>query len=264
MSAMPHARTPTPAGPRMEAQLLSDKDLSSTAARLDSAPPQEIVRWALQNHRPGRVAVVTGLQADGVAIADMALAVDPGVRVVTIDTGRLPRATYQYIDVLRRHFGRPIEVLLPDHDDVQRFVTEYGVNSFYSSVERRLDCCHHRKVAPLERVLETVDCWMTGLRRSQSASRATTPVVQRDLAHGGVVKVNPLASWSDDRVSAYLAARGVPFHPLYAEGYTSIGCEPCTRATTAGEDPRAGRWWWEYGLDKECGIHGRPVLRRTA
>jgi phosphoadenosine phosphosulfate reductase len=249
---------------RTEVPLLSDNDLAGAAARLDGTSPQTIVRWALDSYPPGRVAVVTGLQADGVAIADMALAVDPEVRILTIDTGRLPEASHEYIDELRRHFGRAIEVVLPDRGEVERFVTEHGVNPFYDSVERRLDCCHHRKVAPLERVLESVDCWMTGLRRTQSVGRATTPVVQRDQAHGGVVKVNPLAAWSDHQVFAYLASRGVPLHPLYAQGYTSIGCAPCTRATVAGEDPRAGRWWWEQGLDKECGIHGRPALPRTA
>ena len=115
-----------------------------------------------------------------------------------------------------------------------------------------------RKVEPLERILHDADAWLTGLRRTQSDRRATTPVVEVDVAHGGIAKVNPVATWSDEQVRAHLSMRGVPLHPLYARGYTSIGCDPCTRAVEPGEHERAGRWWWEDGVDKECGIHGRP------
>jgi phosphoadenosine phosphosulfate reductase len=233
--------------------------LADEAARLEGASPEEIIRWALTNHERGRVVVVTGLQAEGVAVADMALRVDPAVRIATIDTGRLPEASLGYIDTLRDHFGRAIEVLLPERPAIEAFVGEHGLNPFYTSVERRLDCCHIRKVAPLERLLATVDCWLTGLRRDQSPTRATIAAVELDVTHGGVVKVNPLAGWGEAEVRAYIDERGVPLHPLYAEGYTSIGCAPCTRAVVPGEDSRAGRWWWEQGIDKECGMHRRPA-----
>src|SRR5437588_187661 len=240
---------------------VSDRDeIAAAAADLEGRHPRAVVRWALERFAGGRVAIVTGLQSEGMAVVDMAIAIDPDVRVVTIDTGRLPEATYRYLDMVREHYGRGIEIAFPDQALVQAMVNEHGANAFYRSPERRLDCCHVRKVEPLERVLVTLDCWLTGLRRSQSRSRASTEVVAVDDEHGGVVKVNPLASWSAAEVVAYLEARGVPRHPLYAEGYRSIGCAPCTRPVQAGEDPRSGRWWWENGVDKECGIHGRPLL----
>jgi thioredoxin-dependent adenylylsulfate APS reductase len=233
-------------------------ELAQAASALEMAHPREVVAWALQRFGRARTVVVTGLQAEGVAVADMAIDVDPQVRVATIDTGRLPAATYEYIDMLREHFGRDIEVIHPDAAMLSEYTTQNGLNGFYRSVQLRLDCCHIRKVEPLERILRDADAWLTGLRRTQSDRRASTPVVEVDVAHGGIAKVNPVATWSDEQVRAHLSMRGVPLHPLYARGYTSIGCDPCTRAVEPGEHERAGRWWWEDGVDKECGIHGRP------
>ncbi|HVS42511.1 MAG TPA: phosphoadenylyl-sulfate reductase [Candidatus Dormibacteraeota bacterium] len=242
-------------------------ELEETRRGLEGCHPRAAIRWALTRFAPERTAVVTSLQADGMAVVEMALRIDPRVRIVTIDTGRLPEETYAYLDEVRAHFGRGIEVLLPDATAVGGHVSEHGVTAFRASVERRLDCCHLRKVEPLERLLATLDCWLTGLRRDHSARRGSTPVVQLDTAHGGIVKVNPVAGWDETAVRAHLAASGVPLHPLYAHGYRSIGCAPCTRPVAPGDDPRSGRWWWEQGVDKECGIHATPALlqeRRSA
>ncbi|MFN2569811.1 MAG: phosphoadenylyl-sulfate reductase [Candidatus Dormibacteria bacterium] len=230
-------------------------DLSAVAGALEDAHPREAVAWALDRFPRDRVAVVTGLQADGVAVADMAIAIDPRVRIITIDTGRLPAESYEYLDTLRRHYQRGIEVIFPERADIERFTGRYGVNPFYTSAERRLECCSLRKVAPLKSLLGTLDCWLTGLRRDQSTGRGVIGIVERDGEHGGITKVNPLAAWGETDTLDHLASAGVPVHPLYGQGYGSIGCAPCTRATREGEDPRAGRWWWEKGIDKECGIH---------
>jgi phosphoadenosine phosphosulfate reductase len=238
-------------------------ELARAAADLDGAHPREVIAWALRRFGRERSVVVTGLQSEGVAVVDMAVEIDPQVRVVTIDTGRLPQETYEYIDALRQHFGRDIEVVHPDAAMLAEYTTQNGVNAFYRSVQMRLDCCHIRKVEPLERVLGGVDAWFTGLRRTQSERRSATPLVEHDLGHGGIAKVNPVAAWSEAQVREHLSARGVPQHPLYSQGYTSIGCAPCTRAIQPGEHERAGRWWWESGVDKECGIHGRPETRDT-
>jgi len=235
-------------------------DLEQAAARLDGAQPQQIVAWTLQRFGSERTVVVTGLQAEGVAVADMAVQIDPQVRIATIDTGRLPAESYEYVDALRERWGRGIEVISPDAALLTEYTTLNGVNAFYSSVQLRLDCCHIRKVEPLERLLRGVDAWMTGLRRSQTERRGSTPVVERDAAHGGIVKVNPVAAWSEEQVIEYLRDREVPRHPLYEQGYRSIGCAPCTRAVGPDEHPRAGRWWWENGIEKECGIHHRPQV----
>ena len=237
-------------------------DLADVASRFEGAHPREVIAWALARFTPERRVVVTGLQAEGVAVADMAIRIDPTVRVLTIDTGRLPDATHEYLDTLRHHWRRGIEVIHPDHTDLERFTAAHGTNPFRASVPLRFECCHVRKVAPLERALLGVDCWMSGLRRGQSSGRTATPMAERDERHRGIVKVNPLASWSLDDARGYLRARGVPEHPLYSEHYTSIGCAPCTRAVAADEGIRAGRWWWEDGVEKECGIHS-PAGERS-
>jgi phosphoadenosine phosphosulfate reductase len=240
--------------------VVAPAELAGILAALQGAPPQEVVAWALGRYPGRRTVILTSLQAGGMAVVDMALRVDPGARIVTLDTGRLPEETYAYLDRVRAHFRRRIEVVFPDRDEVERFTTEHGVNCFRTSVERRLDCCHLRKVEPLRRVLSGVDCWLTGLRREGSARRRTLPVVELDGEHGDILKVNPLAAWDEADVHAHLRERGVPLHPLYERGYRSIGCAPCTRPVARGEDPRAGRWWWEQGVEKECGLHGRPAV----
>jgi phosphoadenosine phosphosulfate reductase len=237
---------------------ISDQELDQAVELLGAAQPRAVIEWSMRRFAPARLVVVTGLQAEGVAIADMAIALDPTVRVLTVDTGRLPEPTYTYLDTLRAHWGRNLEVIHPERDDLERFSGAQGANPFYRSVELRLECCHIRKVAPLERALSNVDCWMSGLRRGQSAGRATTAAIERDQRHGGIVKLNPLAAWSDEEVAGYLHQHGVPEHPLYALGYQTIGCAPCTRPVAAGEHSRAGRWWWEKGVEKECGLHGAP------
>ncbi|MGH7722146.1 MAG: phosphoadenylyl-sulfate reductase [Candidatus Dormibacteria bacterium] len=243
---------------------ISDAELAEAVLHLGAGSPQRVIGWALERFATERRVVVTGLQAEGVAVADMAMALDPGVRVLTIDTGRLPEATHRYLDMLRAHWGRGIEVIHPDGDDLDRFTGEHGANPFRATVELRLECCRIRKVAPLEHALGDVDCWMSGLRRAQSAGRRDTAPIERDLRHRGIVKLNPLAAWSDDQVRAHLRSRGVPPHPLYALGFSSIGCAPCTRPVAAGEPARAGRWWWEDGVEKECGIHATPRVAEEA
>jgi phosphoadenosine phosphosulfate reductase len=244
----------------LPATVFSEQELVLARALLTDANAGEVIAWALARFGAERRVVVTGLQSEGVVVAHMATALDPSVRVLTIDTGRLPQATHEYLDTLRDHWGRGIEVIHPDSAELETFTGDHGSNPFYASAQLRLDCCHLRKVAPLDRVLVGVDCWLTGVRRGQSAGRATAETVEIHARHRGIVGVNPLATWTDETVRAYLREHGVPVHPLYAQGYTSIGCAPCTRPVTAGEDARAGRWWWESGVEKECGIHATPEL----
>jgi phosphoadenosine phosphosulfate reductase len=231
----------------------------AASAELEGAPPEAIVRWALERFARGRVAVVTGLQADGVAAATMALDVDPLVRILTIDTGRLPGETYEYVDSLRARWKRDIEVVRPDPARIVALVAAHGSDPFYISPELRRRCCAVRKVDPLDGVMVDMDCWIVGLRREQSPSRSATPVVGEDPQRPGVTKVSPLAAWTEAQATDYLRSRDVPLHPLYARGYRSIGCAPCTRAVRDGEPARAGRWWWEQGIDSECGLHVAAV-----
>jgi phosphoadenosine phosphosulfate reductase len=175
--------------------------------------------------------------------------------VITVDSGRLHQETHDLIDQVRERYQIPIEVYSPEAAELESFVSEHGPNPFYRSLELRVRCCEIRKVSPLTRALSGFDAWVSGQRRDHMTTRRSIRVVERDRAHGGIVKLNPLASWSEDQVWEYLRAHDVPHNALYDRGFTSIGCAPCTRATRPGDDPRAGRWWWEAEATKECGIH---------
>jgi len=219
----------------------------------DGAPPLDVLRWAYESFP--RVVIVASFQAESSVLIDLAARIRPDVRVLTLDTGRLPQETYDMIDRLRDRYAIEVEVVSPDAADLAAMVGSHGVNLFYRSPSERRLCCDVRKSRPLARALSGYDAWVTGVRREQAATRAHTPVVAPDPQHDGLVKIAPLASWSKDQVWAYIRANDVPYHALYERGYTSIGCQPCTRATVAGEDERAGRWWWEQGEVKECGLH---------
>jgi phosphoadenosine phosphosulfate reductase len=173
-------------------------------------------------------------------------------RILTLDTGRLPAATYQMIETVRERYGVPVEIVFPDSAEVESMVSLHGPNLFYRETAMRMLCCNIRKVRPLERKLKELEAWAVGLRRSQNESRADVRKVDWDVSP---VKISPLADWTREQVGEYIRAHDVPRHPLYAAGYSSIGCDPCTRAVDAGESERAGRWWWEQDADKECGIH---------
>jgi phosphoadenosine phosphosulfate reductase len=222
-------------------------------AELEAA---DVISWAFQAFPRQRVAVCTSFQLEGMAILDIAWRIDRNVRVFTIDTGRLPQATYDMIDRVRARYGISVEVFVPEASDLELLTAGYGPNPFYQSVALREACCDARKVRPLARALRGLDAWITGLRRGQSSTREHVRKVEIDTTHGGIVKLSPLADWTDEDVWQYVRQHQVPTHALYSEGYTSIGCAPCTRPIQPGEHPRAGRWWWESdAVPKECGIH---------
>ena len=228
------------------------------AAGLENASAREVIARAVESFGD-RVALCTSFQAEGMVILDIASELRSRLRVFTIDTGRLPQETYDLIDAVRDRYGVEVDVYYPDHEELSPFVGRHGVNSFYRSVSLRLRCCEIRKVNPLNRALEGLDAWITGLRRTQNKTRAAVAKVELDATHGGMVKLNPLAEWDYERVWEYIRANDVPYNRLYDQGYTSIGCAPCTRPIEPGEDLRAGRWWWENGFPSECGIHLSPA-----
>jgi len=234
--------------------VLDDWEAGELAVEYDDKEPQEVIAWALERFGR-RVAISTSLQADGMAIVDMAWRIDPAVRIFTIDTLRLHRETYEFIEQVQRHYGREIELYRPDDHEVAVMTNRHGSELMRTAVPLRLLCCDIRKVRPLQRILPDLDCWVTGLRRDQWASRSNIRKIELDHDHGGLVKLNPLADWMEDEVSDYIRAHDVPVHPLYAKGYESIGCEPCTRPTGPGEHARDGRWWWEVNAPKECGMN---------
>ncbi len=239
-------------------------EVQAAAARLEAAPATDVLAWALDTFGK-RCAVVTSLQAEGMVLLDLARQVDPGVRVVTIDTGRLPEETYELIDAVRARLDVHVEVIAPDGAALEAMVSHHGPNLFRRDRALRRLCCHVRKVEPLRRILGDLDAWVSGLRRDGGPARAGTAKVEVDHAHGGIVKLNPLADWTREQALEHVRTRRLPLHPLYEQGFTSIGCAPCTRAPRPGESERAGRWWWEADEDRECGLHQQsPSMRLDA
>lgn len=188
------------------------------------------------------------------AIAARALPVD----VFTLDTGRHFPETLDTIEASENRFGIKIRIVAPEAEAVAALVAGTGINCFRASTAARKACCEVRKVEPLRRTLAGAAAWITGLRRGQSPGRNSVPFIERDPLFSGL-KFNPIADWSLGRLEEYVRSRDVPLNPLHARGFPSIGCQPCTRAVAAGEDIRAGRWWWESEGSKECGLHARPL-----
>lgn len=221
----------------------------------------------------GRIAFSTslGLEDQALLHAIASSGVGGEFDIFTLDTGRHFPETLDTIEASFARYGLPIRIVSPDAADLEALVGRDGINGFRRSVDRRKACCDVRKVRPLSRALAGASGWITGLRRGQSMGRTATPFAALDAATG-LVKLNPIADWSLERLEAYVRAHDVPVNALHARGFPSIGCQPCTRAISPGEDIRAGRWWWEAEGDaaslngKECGLHNnpnRPVLRTT-
>jgi len=180
------------------------------------------------------------------------------IEIFMLDTGRLHGDTLDLAGRIERHSGIRVQIHQPQRQAVGRYVSRFGRDAFYESVELRRHCCAIRKVEPLRRALAGKQAWITGMRREQSVARAGVVFEEVDAVHG-LKKFNPLADWSEEEVWAYIRRNEVPYNPLYDQGYRSIGCAPCTRPVVAGEEARAGRWWWEEAEKKECGLHRHEI-----
>jgi phosphoadenosine phosphosulfate reductase len=213
-----------------------------------------VLRWGLSEYSPD-VALACSFSLEDLCALHLMKQVRDDVRVFALDTGRLNEETYECADRVARKLAVEIEWFFPRHDAVQALVREKGTYSFRESVENRHECCHIRKVEPLGRALKDLQAWITGQRRAQGMTRSETAVVEIDAAHGGMIKLNPLATWSDAEIWDYVRKHKLPYNRLHDVGYPSIGCAPCTRAIKEGEESRAGRWWWENPDQKECGLH---------
>jgi phosphoadenosine phosphosulfate reductase len=211
----------------------------------------------------GKIAFSTSLGLEDQAVVHAIASAGAVVEVFTLDTGRLFPETLETLARTERRYGLRIRVVAPDADELEQVVTRDGVLGFRLSVEARKACCDVRKVRPLRRALAGATGWITGLRRGQSGGRGGIPFAAWDDEYG-LIKVNPIAEWTTEQLDAYIVANNIPVNPLHAQGYPSIGCQPCTRAIRPGEDIRAGRWWWENEDGKECGLHVRPAARVVA
>ncbi|MFO7657848.1 MAG: phosphoadenylyl-sulfate reductase [Bacteroidales bacterium] len=217
--------------------------------------PEEILGYFLKNHK-GKIALGSSLGAEDQVLTDMIAKIDKSAKIFTLDTGRLFPETYNLIEKTNRKYGINIDVYFPDKEMVEKIVKEKGINLFYESIENRKLCCHIRKVVPLQRALEGVEVWITGIRKDQTITRFFNKHVELDEV-SKIIKVNPLLSWTEKDVWEYISKYDVPYNELHDKGFPSIGCQPCTRAVNSGEDIRGGRWWWEQPEQKECGLHNR-------
>lgn len=214
----------------------------------------EKLEFLVENHQ-GKVVFTTSFGYEDQVITDYIFKNNLNVKVVTLDTGRLFPETYKVYQSTFEKYKKPIKAYFPPTDKVEELLDSKGPFSFYESLENRKECCFIRKVIPLKRALEGNAIWITGLRALQSNNRSDMMQFEWD-AGNGIMKFNPLLEWGLEQTKDYIKENNVPYNILHDRGFVSIGCQPCTRAIRSDEDFRAGRWWWEQGSGKECGLHG--------
>ncbi|MEI6306865.1 MAG: phosphoadenylyl-sulfate reductase [Deltaproteobacteria bacterium] len=222
----------------------------------ENATPTEILATGVSAAN-GPVSLACSFSLEDIAIIDIAHQAGINIGIFALDTGRLNEETYEVADALVEHYRLKIDWYFPKHEEVEKLERTKGLFSFRESLENRHECCHIRKVEPLGRALKGLAGWVTGMRRQQGVTRVDLKAIAEDTLNGGILKINPLIDWNEERVIAYFSERNLPVNRLLLEGYRSIGCAPCTRAVREGEDARAGRWWWENPENKECGLHRR-------
>lgn len=239
----------------------TELQIKKIAEEMEDQSAMEVLKWAINAYAP-KIALASSFGAEDVILIDMMVKINKEkAKIFTLDTGRLNQETYDVMDAIRKKYDIQIEVYFPEQRETEEMVKIKGMNLMYESVENRKLCCEIRKVHPLNRALSNLDGWITGLRREQAITRANIYKLEIDSSHGNIVKINPLADWTNEMIWDYIHKNNVPYNKLHDSGYPSIGCEPCTRAVHRGEDPRAGRWWWENATQKECGLHWDPTKK---
>jgi phosphoadenosine phosphosulfate reductase len=203
---------------------------------------------------PQKVIFTTSLGIEDQVITHDIFSNNLDIKVVTLDTGRLFPETYDVFSYTRKKYKKNIQLCFPNHEDIEKLVTEKGPFSFYESKENRLECCKLRKVVPLNRALAGMECWISGIRAGQSDNRKQMDWIEYD-EDKKLFKFYPLFNWSFEDVKIFVSDNEIPYNALHDKGFVSIGCQPCTKAVKPGEDFRAGRWWWETDGPKECGCH---------
>lgn len=231
------------------------EEIKSLNERFRSSEPQEILSYFIERFG-AKIALASSLGAEDQVLTEMIVKINSETTIFTLDTGRLFPETYDLIDRTSRKYKKNLQIYFPDNLKVQEMVNKKGINLFFESVESRKECCFLRKIEPLQRAFSGLDVWICGLRADQSVTRKDIDVVEWDN-NNNLLKINPLAFWSEEQLWDYINTQKIPYNTLHDKGYPSIGCQPCTRAIEEGEDVRAGRWWWENPDTKECGLHKR-------
>lgn len=237
----------------MNAENTTKRLLADLNERFSKKEPSEVLKFFLKEYKK-KIALSSSLGAEDQVLTQMVVSIDPEIDVFTLDTGRVFPETYDLIARTNTAYNIKIKTFFPDYRDVEKMVSDKGINLFYESVENRKLCCNIRKIEPLKRAFKGLDVWICGLRREQSVTRFSTNLVEWD-ENNGLIKLNPLINWSEKDVWDYINQHKIPYNELHDKGFPSIGCQPCTRAIKPGEDVRAGRWWWEQPEQKECGLH---------
>jgi phosphoadenosine phosphosulfate reductase len=223
---------------------------ASVAAK--TAAARKLLAEIAGNWSPATFA--NSLGAEDMVLTDLIVKGKLPIEIFSLDTGRLPPETYDLMAAVHKHYGLKLKIYFPHAEEVESYVRNHGINAFYDSVTLRKACCYARKVEPLRRALAGKRAWITGLRAEQAATR--TNLATREYDEGnGLEKFSPLAGWSEKEVWTYIKQHAVPYNALHDKFYPSIGCAPCSRAISPGEDVRSGRWWWENPESKECGLH---------
>jgi phosphoadenosine phosphosulfate reductase len=217
---------------------------------------RDLLARVARDHGPA--ALASSLSAEDMVLADLIGRERLPIDIFVLDTGRLHGDTLDLVGRIEQRYGIAVRMYRPQPQAVNEYIVHFGRDAFYGSVELRRQCCAIRKVEPLQRALAGKQAWISGMRREQSALRSDIAIEEFDQTHK-LMKFNPLADWSETEVWDYIGGYEVPYNPLYDQGYRSIGCAPCTRPVVAGEDARAGRWWWEPNEKKECGLHRHEV-----
>lgn len=243
---------------------MNNNDIMTWRQETASLDAEDRLKW-VDRTLGGQVVFATALGAEDQVITDLIARLRLDIPVITLDTGRLFNETHTLLQKTEERYGIRIRVQFPEREAVESMVAEHGINLFRDSVENRKLCCRIRKIEPLRRALSGYKGWICGLRREQSVTRSEVTTVDWDDANA-MIKINPLADWSESQVWDYIRLHEVPYNELHDRGFPSIGCACCTRAIARTEDVRAGRWWWEQPEQKECGLHwvdGKPGSRRS-
>ena len=221
--------------------------------KLSSLSAGDVLKWAAQNYNE-KLTLSSALGLECQVLTDMIHKKALNIPIFTLDTGRLFNETLNLLSQTEKHYKIKLKVYFPNNSDVERMVSNSGINLFYESIELRKECCSVRKLEPLKRALSGIECWITGLRREQSETRDSMKIIELDKERG-LLKVNPLIDWTESQIIEYIKQNKVPYNPLHEQGYPSIGCCCCTRKVKQGKHSRSGRWWWEKAEHRECGLH---------
>ena len=231
----------------------TDMQLQELKKKLNGLSIEDQMRQ-LASLFPEKIIFTTSLGIEDQVITHKIFREKLDIKVATLDTGRLFPQTYDVLSNTISKYNKKIILYFPEHETVEKMVSEKGPFSFFKSVENRMECCRLRKVVPLNRALDGVECWISGIRAGQSDDRKQMDWLEYDEGRK-LFRFYPLFNWSLSDVENFIKENNVPYNSLHDKGYVSIGCEPCTRAIKPGQDFRAGRWWWENDGPKECGCH---------